>query len=89
MDGQESLLGHVLRLDTNDLMRKVTCNEQLRRPYQQYKRTGHPRLSLYDDNIDRVYNQFKEGANYETFDWENPVHVDLIKDKANAKIFQL
>ena len=81
------MLGHVLRLDTSNLMRKVTCNEQLRRPYQLYKRTGHPRSSWYDDNIDRVYNKFSDGDNYETFDWENPEHVDLIKDKANSKMF--
>ena len=28
LERQETLLGHVLRLDENDLMRAVTCNSQ-------------------------------------------------------------
>ena len=53
LDGQETLLGHVLRLELNHIMRKVTCNEQLRCPYKLYKRLD-PRLSWYGDKTNRV-----------------------------------
>ena len=55
LDRQEILLGHVLRLDQTNLMRSVTCDDNLRRPYHLYQRTGAPRLNWYDDNMNRVY----------------------------------
>ena len=57
LERQDILLGHILRLDSTDLMRKVTCDDQLRRPYQLYKRTGAPRTNWYDDNLNRVFNK--------------------------------
>ena len=54
LERQETLWGHVLRLDTNDLMRTVTCNSQLGHPHQLYKRAGAPRLNWSDDNMNRT-----------------------------------
>ena len=87
LERQETLLGHVLRLDEHDLMRTVTCNSQLRRPYQLYKRTGAPRLSWFDDTTNRVFNKFNEAAEYVEFDYTNPDHVTLIKEKAWSREF--
>ena len=88
LERQETLLGHILRLDDNDLMRTVTCNSQLRRPYQLYKRTGAPRLSWFDDNINLVFNKFNECDEYVEFDHNNPDHVTLIKEKAETDNFK-
>ena len=85
LDRQEILLGHVLRRDTSNLMRKVTCNNQLRRPYQEYKRTGHPRSNWYEDNMNRAYNKF--GNNDGCFDYTKPEHVEIIKNAAESRLF--
>ena len=42
LDRQKTLLGHLLRRDDSDLMRHVAFDENLKRPYQLYKKTGHP-----------------------------------------------
>ncbi len=55
METQMTLLGHVLRRNQSNLMRKVTCNENLRRPYQLYKNMEHPRSSWTDDNLQRAH----------------------------------
>jgi len=87
LERQETLLGHVLRLEDNDLMRTVTCNNQLRRPYQLYKRTGATRLNWFDDNINRVFNKFNGADEYVEFDHTNQEHVALIKEKAYNREF--
>ena len=85
LDRQETLLGHVLRLPQSDIMRQVTCNENLRRPYQHYKRTGAPRLNWYDDNMNRVYAKHGDGDG--DFDFTNQRHVDLMKKAATDRKF--
>jgi len=85
LERQETLLGHILRLDHTDLMRKVTCDEQLRRPYQLYKRVGGPRSNWYDDNLNRVFKKLdSENGNFEH---GNPVHINLVKQAAWDRIF--
>jgi hypothetical protein len=80
LERQLTLLGHVLRRDQSNLMRKVTCDEQLRRPYQLYKKTGHPRTNWTDDNILRAHNL--HGKNSEIFDKDNQTHILAIKKAA-------
>ena len=75
----------MLRLDSNNLMRKVTCNSNLRRPYQEYKQTGAPRANWYEDNVNRVYARF--GNNDACFDYTNPTHVEIMKNAASNKEF--
>ena len=85
LDRQEILLGHALRRDNTNLMRHVTCNSELRRPYQLYKRTGAPRSNWYEDNMNRVYAKF--GNNDGNFDYNNPTHVEIIKNAAYNRQF--
>jgi len=85
LERQERLLGHILRLDQHDLMRKVTCDENLQRPYQLYKRTGGPRSNWYEDNLNRV---FKRTANVEgNFDHDNVEHINFMKEAACNRLF--
>ena len=83
LERQELLLGHMLRLDTSNFMQHVTCNEQLRRPYQLYKRTGAPRTNWFDDNMNRVY--AKISNTNDLFDFENPTRVEMMKQAANDR----
>jgi len=80
LERQETLLGHILRLDHTDLMRKVTCDDHLRRPYQLYKRVGGPRSNWYDDNLNRVFQ--KLDSEHGNFEHGNPVHINLVKQAA-------
>ena len=85
LERQEKLLGHILRLDHSDLMRKVTCDENLRRPFQLYKRTGGPRSNWYEDNLNRVY---QRTANVNVnFDHDNADHVNFVKEAAIHRLF--
>ena len=81
LERQETLLGHVIGLNEDDYMRTVTCNSQLRRPYQLYERTGAPRLSRFDENMNGVFNKFNGYDNYVGFDQNNPEHVALMKEQ--------
>ena len=81
LERQQTLLGHVLRMDTNDLMRQVTCDENLQRPYALRKKTGGPRLNWWDDNINRAF--MNHGNGDAAFDVNNPEHVELIKKAAD------
>ena len=49
---------HLLRRDDSNLMRHVAFDADLKRPHQLYKKTGHPRASWVDDNLERVYGEF-------------------------------
>jgi len=85
LERQEILLGHVLRLDSSNLMRHVTCNDQLRRPCQLYKRTGAPRSNWFDDNMNRVFTRLDIGNG--PFNYNNPEHVESMKQAAMNRLF--
>ena len=61
-------------------MRHVTCNEQLRRPYQLYKHTGAPRSNWYEDNMNRTYAKFDNDNG--CFDYTKPEHVEIMEKAA-------
>ena len=82
---QEILLGHIFRLPINDLMRKVTFDANLKRPYQLYERVGHPRSNWTDDNLQRAHLNYGWGEG--EFDIGNQKHVDLIKHAATMRVF--
>lgn len=50
MNRQLTLLGHLMRREPDHIMRHVAFDTHLRRPYQLYKKVGHPRCSWVDDN---------------------------------------
>ena len=84
LDRQMTLLGHVLRLPTSHIMRQVSCNENLRRPHQIYKRTGYPRYNWVTDNLQRAHTLFTD--NEGQFDDKNPAHVnDILSAATNRK----
>jgi len=75
LDRQKTLLGHLLRRDDSDLMRHVAFDDELKRPHQLYKKTGHPRASWVDDNLERVYSNIFNDA----WDQTDPIkRQDLI-----------
>ena len=85
LERQMTLLGHVLRRDTDHLMRQVTCDEQLKRPYQLYKKTGHPRSNWTEDNLIRAHAKY--GHQQDSFDPENQTHINAIKQAAHDRKF--
>ena len=72
-------MGHILRSDENNLMRKVTCNERLQKPEQLYKRSGQPRLNWIDDNQQRAFAGIN---NNEPLDIENDDHIQALVEAA-------
>ena len=85
LERQTILLGHVLRRDTSNLMRKVTCDQNLRKPEQLYKRTGAPRLNWIDDNLQRVFAQLTQSN--DRLDLNSNDHVELILNAALNREF--
>ena len=77
LERQMTLLGHVLRLDSNHLMRSVAFDDNLKRPQQIYKKTGHPRDSWVGDNLQRAHTIYGHGVG--VFNDNNQEHVDKIK----------
>ena len=77
---QLSLLGHVIRREPSELIRRVALDENLNRPQQLYKRTGAPRQNWAEDNLQRAHEKFF--APNERYDKNNPEHVNNLKDKA-------
>ena len=47
---QQAFLGHLIRCDPSNLMRKPTIDDNLVRPQQLYKRVGQPRKKWVQDN---------------------------------------
>ena len=69
LERQTTLLGHIIRLPIEDLMRMVSFNSDLKKPEQLYKRTGAPRLNWIDDNLQRAWNVINtERDIFEEFD---------------------
>ena len=85
VDRQMTLLGHVLRREPHELMRQVTCDSNLRRPYQLYKRVGHPRSSWTNDHLERAHIQY--GKNIGPVSHENADQVTAIKTAAINRTF--
>ena len=53
-DRQTQLLGHILRRDPQDLARTVTCDNNLERPQQLFKRVGRPKADWLSGTLDRA-----------------------------------
>ena len=79
LDRQQTLLGHLIRSPMSNLQRKVAFDEKLKRPHQLYKKTGHPRSSWVDDNLQRA---FLRQNLLETYNPENQTHVDCLIEAA-------
>ena len=98
-DRQVNMLGHVLRRDMDHLLRKVTCDEELQRPHKGFKRVGRPKHNWVEDNLARAHLHIGEvtmgpdGPIYTgnpqvtTYDPDNPVHVQNLKEAANNRRF--
>ena len=54
-DRQIQLLGHVLRRDPEDLARKVTCDNDLKRPQMLHKRVGRPKQDWLGGTLERAH----------------------------------
>ena len=81
LDRQTKLWGHIMRRDQTDLMRKVTLDENLRKPCQLYKRTGQPRLNWTDDNLQRAFRKVQDTHLF--FDPSNTEHREIMINAAN------
>ena len=55
LERQEILMGHIIRLDQNDLMKQVTFTHDLYKPEFGKNRQGGPRLNWIDDNLQRLH----------------------------------
>jgi hypothetical protein len=72
------LLGHLIRSSPENLQRKVAFDSKLVRPHQLYKKTGHPRTSWVEDNLERAYlKQFP----LEPFDIKNQENLNKFIQK--------
>ena len=58
VERQQRMLGHILRKPPSDIMRKVTCDENLARPQQLYKRHGAPRTHWLEDSLNVAMQKF-------------------------------
>ena len=85
LDRQLTLMGHILRRPEDHIMHRVTCNAQLTRPQQLYKRSGQPRKHWFEDNIERVHANY--GVGVRQFDANNIEHVQAIKEAARNHDF--
>ena len=86
MDRQMTMLGHVLRRDSEDLIRRVTCDSNLRRPTVGYRRVGQPRGKWLDDNLHRTWNHINTGPQSD-FDPNNEAMISHIVIAANNRDF--
>jgi len=82
---QLSLLGHVIRREPSELIRRVALDENLNRPQQLYKRTGAPRQNWAEDNLQRAHEKFF--APNERYDKNNPEHVKQFERKSKELLF--
>ena len=54
-DRQIQLLGHILRRDSDDLIRSVTCDSMLERPQKLFKRVGRPKQDWLSGTLERAH----------------------------------
>ena len=67
-------------------MRPPCHVENLQRPHQKYKKTGHPRTSWVEDNLARTHMTLNP-LTY--FDPKNQEHINELIEGATARVFQL
>ena len=87
LDCQLALLGHVIRREPDELIRRVALDENLRRPSQLHKRVGATRLKCVTDKLQRVHVLHKDIDYESTCDCYDPEHVANLIDKANSYDF--
>ena len=80
-DRQQVMLGHVLRRPMTGIVRRVTCNEQLVRPFKLYKRPGAPRSHWLEDNLQLAHTRLNNNPDT-AFDISNTHHVTCIREAA-------
>ena len=85
LERQMTLFGHVLRREHTHLMRQVTCDNNLIRPHQLYKRSGQPRHNWVEDNLRRAHEWY--GENDGPFDINSEEHANTIKNAARDDKF--
>ena len=77
-----ALLGHVIRREPEELIRRVPIDENLRRPSQHYKRVAATGLNWVTDNLHRAHAPHREEEYDLAFDQNDPEHVANLIDKA-------
>ena len=58
---QQAFLGHLIRSDSSDPMKRPTIDENCARPQQLYKRVGQPRRTWIQDNLNLAYQNHYNG----------------------------
>ena len=79
---QQVLLGHIIRRPGYDMIRRVTCDDNLVRPQQIYKRPGHPRSHWLEDNLQLAFTRLSDYPPGTIYDNTGPNHVQIIKQAA-------
>ena len=85
VERQQRLLGHILRKPSDDIMRKVTCDDNLVRPQQLYERHCAPRTYWSEDNLNVAPQRLNNDPNI-SFDNSNEAHIQAIKQAATERI---
>jgi len=86
MNQQSKALGHIIRADANDMMKRVTLDmdtlTQKEIPWQ--RRAGRPRMKWVEENCNYIYNKLNGGYEYDSL---NPAHKANIKENAINRNF--
>lgn len=77
---QMALLGHVIRWEPHELLRRVAIDENLQKPKQPHKRVGATRLNWMTDN--RAHEQIHAESYSPIYESNNAGHVQNLIDNA-------
>ena len=80
MRQQNSLYGHIIRAEADDIMKRLTINERFEPPHQEVRRSGRPRESWVWSNNSYA---MKTHCN-DTFDQSNETHLEMISFLAHS-----
>ena len=83
MRQQNSLYGHIIRAEDEDIMKRVAVNQRFEPPKQAILRTGRPRESWVLKNNEYAMSTHCDGDVYEQ---QNDSHIELIAFLAHGKV---